>query len=159
MRLVVASFGFACLATACMGGDMPPADDAPVNCAAETRDDDFVIGLDKIGDAQTLDFKLMTADPAPPIRGDNTWVVLVSAMSGGVVGAPVAGASMTVTPYMPDHGHPSGKTVHVTPVPGSDGQYQLTPINLWMPGLWETTMDVTSAGGTDTVVFRFCIPS
>jgi hypothetical protein len=40
------------------------------------------------------------------------------------------------------------------------GQYTLSPINMWMPGLWEITISAT-AGDTvdDSVVFRFCIPS
>jgi hypothetical protein len=159
MRIAVTAIGLSCLATAaCMGGSMPPADDEPVNCATETRDDDFAIGLEKPGAAGALDFTLMSADPAPPVRGDNTWVIQVNSMSGGVVGAPAAGASMTVTPYMPDHGHPSGKTVHIEAMPDA-GQYKLTPLNFWMPGLWETTLDVTSGGGNDVVVLRFCIPS
>jgi hypothetical protein len=33
---------------------------------------------------------------------------------------------------------------------------------MWMPGLWETTIEATPAGGTaptdtDFVVFRFCL--
>jgi YtkA-like len=157
MRIAVTAIGLSCLATAaCMGGSMPPGDDgAPVNCAAETRDDDFAIGLEKLGAAGVLDFTLMSAEPAPPVRGDNTWVIQVTSISGG---APAANASMTVTPYMPDHGHPSGKTVNVEAMPDA-GQYKLTPLNFWMPGLWETTLDVTSGGGNDTVVLRFCIPS
>lgn len=136
------------------------ADDSSeaVNCALETRDDDFGIGLQKIGDGQSLGFTLMNATPAPPIRGDNAWTIQINQMTNGAAGAAVDGATMSVTPYMPDHGHPSGKTVHIEPT-GTPGQYEMTPINLWMPGLWETTIDVSSGAGNDTVVFRFCIPS
>jgi hypothetical protein len=42
---------------------------------------------------------------------------------------------------------------------GTVGEYELTPINFWMPGLWETTIDAASVSGDDTVVFRVCIPS
>ena len=48
------------------------------------------------------------------------------------------------------------KTRHNEVAPG---QYELAPVNLWMPGLWETTISASSATGTDSVVFRFCIPS
>lgn len=65
---------------------------------------------------------------------------------------------MTVTPFMPDHGHPTAKTVTIEPT-GIVGQYEMAPINFWMPGLWETTIDAASPSGNDVVVFRFCIPS
>jgi YtkA-like len=142
---------------ACGGGMGDDGDDdTPVNCALETRDDDFGIGLTKTGDSNMLQFTLRDAVPAPPIRGDNTWVIEVA--STGVAGAPVDGADIVATPFMPDHGHPSAKTVKIEAMPEA-GQYQLSPVNFWMPGLWETTLEVTSPGGNDAVVFRFCIPS
>jgi len=154
MRLAVCCLAFV---TACSSDPMH-GDDEPVNCAEETRDDDFVVGLDKVGESGMLDFKLMSANPAPPARDDNTWIVQVSSMSGGTVGAPVSGVAMSVTPFMPDHSHGSGKTVVVEPTPDA-GQYKLSPVNMWMPGLWETTINASSASGSDKVVFRFCIPS
>jgi len=157
MRLTVIALGFSFVATACMSNGSTPGDDASVNCADVTADE-FVVGLERVGTAGALDFTIMSGDPAPPIRGDNTWVVQVSSMSGGVVGAPVSGAEISVTPFMPAHQHGAGKTVKVEPMPDA-GQYKLSPVNLWMPGVWETTIDATSASGTDTVVFSFCIPS
>jgi hypothetical protein len=155
MRLAM----FLSVGLAACGTDNPtPGDDEPVNCAEETRDDDFAVGLTKIGNTNALGFTLMTADPVPPIRGDNTWVIQINQMSGGVAGTPVDGADMTVTPFMPDHGHPSAKTVTIEPT-GTAGQYEMAPINFWMPGLWETTIDAASPSGNDIVVFRFCIPS
>lgn len=141
------------------GDDMMMVDDSgSYNCATETRADTFVAGLEKPGVGGALDFQLMSADPAPPQRGDNTWVLKVSALAGGVVGNPVAGAVMTVTPFMPDHQHGTPITVQIQPMT-EVGQYKLTPVNLWMPGLWETTINVTSGGGaTDKVVYKFCIP-
>jgi hypothetical protein len=154
MRTVVATL----LVTAACGGGSTTPDAEVVNCATETRADTFVVGLEKAGDAGMLDYKLISADPAPPARNDNSWVIQINAMSGGVVGAPVTGATIGVTPFMPDHQHGAGKAVIVTPLTDA-GQYQLSPINMWMPGLWETTIDAQSASGNDTVVFRFCIPS
>ena len=153
MRLPILMLSLA----ACSGGEMP-GDDEPVNCATETRDDEFVVGLAKTGPGGALEFKLMSANPAPPARDDNTWELQVSSVTGGTVGAPVSGASLTVTPFMPDHQHGSGKSVVVEPM-SEAGHYMLTPINLWMPGLWETTISAASASGNDSVVFRFCIPS
>jgi hypothetical protein len=125
------------------------------NCAAETRDDEFVVGLSKPGDGSRLEFKLMSSDPAPPSRGDNTWVLQLNTMAAPVT--PVTGAAMTVTPFMPDHEHGSGKDVIVTPMT-EPGQYELEPVNLWMPGLWEITIQVSGAN-SDRAVFRFCLPS
>jgi hypothetical protein len=135
-------------------------DGTSYNCAAETRADEFVIGLAKPGELGVYDFKLLSSDPAPPSRGDNTWTVELNTMAAPA--APVSGATLRATPFMPDHAHGSGKTVIVTPMTAA-GQYQLEPVNLWMPGLWEVTIqaEATSGGGTqrDRVVFRFCLPS
>lgn len=125
------------------------------NCAAETRDDEFVVGLSKPGESGRLEFKLMSSDPAPPSRGDNTWVLQLTTMAAPAT--PVTGAPMSVTPFMPDHEHGSGKTVTVTPTT-EPGQYKLVPVNLWMPGLWEVTVQVSGAD-SDRAVFRFCLPS
>lgn len=140
-----------CFAAAC-ADDQPPPDDT-VNCDLITNDDDFVVGLNKMGANNILGFTIMSGDPAPPIRGDNVWVVQVDASA-----VPVEGASIIVSPDMPAHGHSAGKVVRVTAEPTA-GQYKLAPVNLWMPGVWETTIEVTSGSGNDEVLFRFCIPS
>src|SRR5689334_21622560 len=142
-------------ASACADDGNSGDDDTSYNCAAETRDDDFVLGLSKPGESSRYEFKLMSADPAPPARGDNTWVLQLNTMIEPVT--PVSGAIMSVTPFMPDHQHGSGKSVIVTPMPEA-GQYKLSPVNLWMPGLWETTIQVNGTD-SDRVVFRFCLPS
>lgn len=130
-------------------------DNTSFNCAAETNVDEFAVGLSKVGASNRLEFKLMSSDPAPPSRGDNIWVLQLNAMTAP--GTPVTGATMTVTPFMPAHEHGSGKTVTVTPLTEA-GQYKLEPVNLWMPGVWETTVQVSGADG-DKAVFRFCLPS
>ncbi len=147
-----------CAGLGACGTEDPPPDEEPVNCAEETRDDDFAVGLSKTGNDSIVGFTLMTANPAPPIRGDNSWTIQLNQMNGAATGAPIDGADLQVTPFMPDHGHPSAKTVRIEPT-GVPGQYELSPINFWMPGLWETTIDVASPSGNDVVVFRFCIPS
>lgn len=131
-------------------------DDSQVDCSTVTDDDEFVVGLQKTGANGALDFKLMSADPAPPARDDNTWVVQVSAMDAGVVGAPIDGATLQVTPFMPEHKHGSPLRVEITPA-GQPGQYTLSPVNMWMPGVWETTIRATNGATTDTAIYRFCI--
>lgn len=150
------TIGFAlCFVTAaaCGGGD----DDDPgsYNCADEARDDEFVAGIAKQGESQRMMFTLVSADPAPPARGDNVWMLKLTTMAAP--GTPVDGAVMSASPFMPDHNHgPQFDTV-ITPA-GEPGLYRLEPVNLWMPGLWETTIRVSGAD-SDRAVFRFCLSS
>jgi hypothetical protein len=139
------------LAGACADDGMS-ADDDPVNCAVETADE-FVVGLEKTG--TVLDVRMMQATPAPPNRGNNEWIIQVKTVSGA---APVTGATIDVTPFMPKHQHGTPVKVVVEPTQ-SAGEYKLKDVNLWMPGVWETTIEMTSSSGTDQVVYRFCIPS
>lgn len=137
--------------------------DAPIDCSSVTADvdgspvDTFVVGLEKMGTAGAVDFKLMSASPAPPSRGDNTWILQINSMTSGVVGSPLTGASISVTPYMLAHGHGTPKTVAITAM-STPGQYQLAPVNTWMPGVWMTTIQV-AAPANDKAVYRFCIPN
>lgn len=145
---------------AACGADDGTADDAnePVNCALETTDT-FVVGLQKTGINGMLDFRLMSATPTPPARGDNTWIVEIRSMNNGVVGAPISNATAYVTPFMPKHAHPaiSGEVMPTANV----GEYRMTGVNLWMPGVWETTIEVeaTASSSADQVVYTFCLPN
>ena len=148
----VVAFGLASLA-AC--GTDDPGEDPPVDCSKVTGVDTFTVGLEKMGVGGTIDFQLMSADPAPPARGDNTWIIQVNA--GSSQGTPLTGASLEAMPFMPAHGHGTPKAVVVTPMADA-GQYKLEPVNMWMPGVWETTIQASQGTSTDTVVYRFCIP-
>ena len=146
------------LAVGACTSDSTDDDEAPVDCTTVTGTDTFTVGLDKPGVSGLADFKLMSIDPAPAIRGDNTWIVEISGMANGVVGDPLVGADVSATPYMPAHMHGSSATVHITQVgDGSTGQYQITPVNLWMPGVWQTTIAITSGPNTDRAVYSFCV--
>jgi hypothetical protein len=152
MRLtLIACLGLA----ACSGSSSGPDAEEMVDCSMVTGADTFTVGLPKMGAQGAFDFKMMSATPAPPARNTNTWVVEVDSAQSG---APVDGATITATPFMPAHQHGSPEQVVVTPA-GAPGQYQLTPVFLWMPGVWETTIQVTSGTSTDAAVYRFCIPS
>ena len=143
-------------AVAACGGKTTTNDlpDAGYDCTVETRADMFSAGMMKVGSQGKLTFKLMSSTPAPPSRGDNTWQVDI--VDGG--GAAVTGAAVVVTPFMPDHNHGTGIKAVVTEP--SAGHYQVTPVNLWMPGLWQVTVRATPSGGTaDAAVFSFCIAS
>lgn len=153
MRPCFAPFAFA--VAACSGASSPPPDaDEALACLASGRGDVYRVGLEKTGQSSKLSVKLMSADPAPPARNLNTWIIQVNAMPGG---APLSGATMTVTPFMPDHQHGAGAyRVQVEAMPDA-GQYRLSQINTWMPGYWEVTIDAQAGDVRDTVVFGFCI--
>lgn len=122
-------------------------------CANETRDDVYAASLRKAGAGGLFDFVLVAATPAPPAKGDNSWTVEVDGIGGG---APLTGASLTATPFMPDHGHGTPIVPVATPIE-QPGQFQVTPINLWMPGLWQVTLEATTSAATDKAVYAFCI--
>jgi hypothetical protein len=142
------------LTGACLGGGSGGGDDGEevVDCAKEVADE-FAVPLQKTG--TVLDVKLMSALPAPPTRGDNEWIIHINTVAGA---APVSGATIEVTPFMPKHMHGTPVDVKVDAMP-SAGEYKLSPVNLWMPGVWETTIEMSSTSGTDSVVYKFCIPS
>lgn len=151
-----------CLGLAACGTNGSSSDDDgsdTVDCSMVQNADIFKVGLEHPGVNGNIDFKMMSIDPAPnPARGDNTWVVQINQIASGVVGSPMDGATFHVTPFMPAHQHGTPVEVQITPA-GMPGQYTLSPVNLWMPGVWETTIDVTSGATTDNAVYRFCIPS
>lgn len=122
--------------------------DAPINCEAETRDDELVAGFAKSSGDVT--FTLTALSPEPPARNNNEWTM---ALSDG--GAPWTDAVVTAVPFMPAHAHGAGVDVVVTP--DGAGNYALTPLRLWMPGLWEVTVRATGGGRNESVVFRPCI--
>ncbi|HEY5926022.1 MAG TPA: FixH family protein [Kofleriaceae bacterium] len=143
---------------AACGTDDNGDDEEVVDCSKVTDVDTFVVGLEHAGDKGTYNFRFISGTPAPPQRGpENTWVVQINSMNAGVVGAPVDGVTMKVTPFMPKHMHGSGVPVEIMPL-AEPGQYQLSTINLWMQGVWEITMRATVDPSTDSTVFSFCIP-
>jgi len=126
-------------------------------CADENRSDSFAVGLSRAGSLVEVAF--MQATPAPPDRGENTWVVMVTDSEG----APISDADLEVVPWMPDHGHGSSVVVEVEAMQ-TPGEYRLSPIDLFMAGLWEVRLNFILAGGDegaapveDQVVFSFCV--
>ena len=148
---------FACLiALAACGGSKTGegVPDAGYDCASDPRGETFSAGMAKTGTQGLMTFKLMSSTPAPPARGDNTWELDIV----DTTGAPVAGATVTVVPFMPDHNHGTSIKAQVTET--SPGHYEATPVNLWMVGFWQITVEAKPAnnGAPDAVPFNFCIP-
>ena len=139
----------ACLAHGCSKKHGTPNTGA---CEKTGRGDAFVAGLAKHGAGGHFDFRLLAATPAPPARGDNKWVVEIDAAGGGAV----PHADVSATPFMPDHGHGTPMKVDVTPL-ATPGQYELAPVNLWMPGYWEISVTAAAGKDHDSAVFKLCI--
>jgi hypothetical protein len=119
-----------------------------VDCSTVSGTDTFGIGLAKTG---TAGLTYTFTAGMTPIRGDNDWGVRIT----DTASAPVTGATLTVTPFMPAHQH--GSPINVVVTEQADGTYDLNPVNLWMPGVWETTIKTVATSATDTVVFSFCV--
>lgn len=121
-------------------------------CATDPRAQAYAVGLSSTSTDGAVKITFVDADPAPPAKGNNTWTVAIT----DAAGAPIAGATIATVAYMPDHGHTSPiKPVATEMAPGT---YEVTPVNLFMPGIWEVTLTVTPSGGTaEPVKFTFCI--
>jgi hypothetical protein len=121
-----------------------------VGCEMNPMAQTYAAGMKRSGDGSKLSFVLVSSDPGPPLRGTNTWEVKVLDASG----QPVTGATLTVTPYMPEHGHGS----QVVPTITADGQqYKVSNLYLFMPGLWQVTIQATNGSVTDSAAFTFCV--
>jgi hypothetical protein len=139
-----------CAALVACGGD--ETDDGGSNpgdaCAAS-----FSAGLTQLGDAGVVSIVIESSLPAPPQHGDNDWTVKL--LDSG--GAPISDATVTISQFMPEHGHGSSVKANVTVL--GNGRYALSPVNFGMPGDWEVTISVQLANGsTDKSMFQICIP-
>lgn len=138
-----------CLVVASCGGS---AANQTISCATETRADAYSAGMEKAGAQGSVTVRLLESVPGPPQKGDNEWRVMLL----GASGAPLAGAGLMALPFMPDHQHGTSIKAKVQEVGG--GEYSISPLNLFMPGLWTVTIKAQPpAGSADQAVFAFCI--
>jgi hypothetical protein len=133
------------------GSQSPPVSETSV-CASDPRAELYSAGMQQASSDGAVTIRFADADPAPPSKGDNTWTIRL----GDAAGQPIEGATITTSPFMPDHGH--GASVMPTTTPMSNGLYQIAPLTFFMPGIWQTTFAVqTPKGDSETVVFTFCV--
>jgi hypothetical protein len=137
-----------CLAGCSNSAELAAPGDA--ECAGEF--DQLEAGMIKRASPLPLSIELVSAEPSPPaVRSDNAWRLRLTDANQAVV----TGAELVATPYMPAHQH-GGAEVLVTEL--GDGEYELSPIELIMPGVWEMPLAVTPIdGATCETTFRFCI--
>ena len=120
-------------------------------CAQDARKDIYTAGLSK-QTASSYSVKIMDATPAPPAKLTNAMTIQLLDASG----KPVDGASLSVLPFMPDHGHGSAVKPAVTPKGG--GVYDIANLYYPMPGLWRITVTIQVPNvAPQDVAFSFCI--
>jgi hypothetical protein len=129
-------------------------DDAPeevdagsLPCGGRGRD---LHDLSVTGEALSLE--VLELQPDPPVVGDNSFRVALE-----LEGEPLVGASddIIVSPTMPDHGHGTPVTVGI--FESGQGIYQLEPVNTFMAGYWQISVEVDSESGTGWVQFGVCV--
>ena len=122
-------------------------------CDTDPRAMAYAVGLSESATGDTMKVAFVDATPSPPAKGLNTWTVAITDGNG----KPVTGATLTVKPFMPDHGHGSSITPQVMPM-ATRGMYQITLLDFFMPGIWTNTFTITPASGpASSAVFTFCI--
>lgn len=129
------------------------SDGTTISCESEPRDV-YVANLQKTGQSTALTFVLAESIPAPPAKGRNTWTVRVLDPRNGTA---IAGATISAMAFMPAHGHSASNPIVVTPTSNNTAAYTIAPITLFMPGLWEVTLDADANGVRDRVVFKLCV--
>jgi len=136
----------------CGNGDdtAKPSSTANDECSGDF--DTFEPGMTKLAKPNDVTVELTDAEPSPPVvRSDNIWWLKLSDADGNAL----VGAQVVASPYMPKHQHGSAEVVVEEQ---SEGKYQLSPIELIMPGVWEIPLSITTADGlASETTFRFCI--
>ncbi len=117
--------------------------------------DDYIAGMVANGADGLVDVTLVSADPGPPEKGDNLFVLSLSASADD---SPLEGATVVLRPWMSEHGHGSSPETFSVTAGTEPGTYETEVVNLFMGGLWDLAFEVeTAEGDTDTGTFSFCI--
>ena len=134
-------------------GDMQGTEDAATagdtNCGLPP----FALNMEASG--ATLNVKLIDAMPSPPEKNQNDWTVEITDQDGKPITSP---DDFVVQPWMPEHGHGTNGRDPVVTALSTPGQFLLSPVYMWMGGLWEIRFK--SPGQTasaDWAVLHACI--
>jgi hypothetical protein len=154
-RIAFAAIGLGFLGCTSSSPATPDAgsDSGPeVTCQNDPRVQPYTASLSQTSSGGGLKVTIMSADPAPPVTGTNTWIVKAESAQG----APLAGAPK-VEPFMPDHNH--GPSVKATATAQPDGTFKVTPIEFIMPGVWRITFTspAPDGGAPESVAFFLCV--
>ncbi|MBR56693.1 MAG: hypothetical protein CMH54_01400 [Myxococcales bacterium] len=150
--LVVIAVLLACGGTDAPGEDVSGSPDGMTghDMASHSPVDTYVAGLEKSGVNGLVHVRLMESTPIPEYTDLYTWTVEVVDLDG----EPITGATVVAEPRMPGHGHgtfpPFTDAVEI-----GGGSYQLVDMDLFMPGVWQVTIRITTADGDDEVAYDF----
>lgn len=114
--------------------------------------EDFALGMSKSTPDGDLTVAVVAAEPAPPLVGANAWRVQLSDGNGEALTA----ANVSFAGWMPQHGHGLNAVPLIHELDG--GRYEIEPIILYMPQLWELSIVVARDDERDVVTFDVCVP-
>lgn len=123
-----------------------------VVCSDDPRAQTYASGMIAKGTTGLFSVALDSIAPNPVAKGNNEWSIRVLDADNN----PVSGATLDVKPFMPDHGH--GSSIRPQVADKGQGVYAISLLNLFMPGIWQITVTITSSTGSiDSAVFTFCV--
>ncbi|MDX2052670.1 MAG: FixH family protein [Polyangiaceae bacterium] len=149
MSLIGGIAWLVCAISACSGSPSAPG---VTDCQADPNLFDFSGRMVAASEQGTFQLRMLELAPEVPTKGDNRWTIeLLDTQQ-----APLENPEIQVTPFMPQHGHGTG--VKAVVAKGEVlGTWIVSPVNLWMPGLWEVKLTVSHRGQIDNLVIRACI--
>lgn len=119
---------------------------AALSLLACTKDDgDDTGGPASLVTDQGLYELLVSYTPDPPVAGDTTLTVEIHDAASGDL---LIGSTLTVTPWMPDHGH----GISEAPAVVEDAGVYTVTFAYSMPGTWELTFEVDGSLGADSAM-------
>jgi len=112
----------------------------------------FELGMSKTTPSGAVTVAIVAANPAPPLTGSNSWTVELRTEND----EPITGASVSFAGRMPLHRHGLNALPLIRELDG--GRYEIQPIILYMPQLWELSVVVTRNDEPEDVTFDICVP-
>jgi hypothetical protein len=140
-----------CGSSSAPGPTTPDAGDL-ITCQNDPRAMTYAPGLSVTSTSGSRKYVLLSSNPSPPARGTDTWTIRIT----DAAGTAQPGLSVSVLPFMPDHGH--GTSVNASVTANTDGTYKVDPLYFFMPGVWRITFAVPPNQLNDVGEFFFCIP-
>ncbi|HWA73734.1 MAG TPA: FixH family protein [Polyangiaceae bacterium] len=139
--------------TGCSSDEKTP-NPSPTPGDCNGRAEPVTAGMSKLSD-QGYTFELEKLEPSVPVQSDsppgNHWTVVVTDPDG----ARVTGASLSITSYMPDHGHAG---LPAAAVETADGSYDVADLVFSMPTLYTVSLILTLPNGMkQTATLSLCL--
>jgi hypothetical protein len=151
MAASILGVALGCGSSTSPGPTTPDAGDL-ITCQNDPRAMTYAPGLSVTSTSGSRKYVLLSSNPSPPARGTDTWTIRIT----DAAGTAQPGLSVSVLPFMPDHGH--GTSVNASVTANADGTYKVDPLYFFMPGVWRITFAVPPNQLNDVGEFFFCIP-